>query len=328
MSWQTMVSCGNAHIELRASVQSHIRTAAEEIGFKYLRFHGILSDDMRIVTRGRDGALGYNWQLVDELCDFMLDAGVRPCVELGFMPREFASGQKTVFTWGCNVTLPRSMEEWAAFIEAIAGHWVERYGAGEVRQWYFEVWNEPNLPNFFAGTQSDYFRFYDATARAVKRVDKALRVGGPSTARGSWIQEFLAFCRDNKSPVDFVSTHVYADDDQFFTLDEGFQSKYLGSNYVADVVKHVYDQVKASAFPGIAILWTEWNSSWHPTRPWHESHNQAAFILKTVRQVSPYCQSLRTDECEWIAQTVVPRLPLSGHTRQQGARDRHRRARQ
>ncbi|MBD3392191.1 MAG: hypothetical protein GF418_08970 [Chitinivibrionales bacterium] len=288
MSWQTGVSCGNAPIQLRARMQSHIRTAVDEIGFRYLRFHGLLSDDMRIVKRNREGVIRYNWQLVDELFDFMLDAGVRPFVELGFMPGALASGDQTLFTWKCNVTLPRRVDEWTAFIEALLSHWVGRYGIDEVREWYFEVWNEPNLPNFFAGTQKDYFEFYDATARAVKRVDGKLRPGGPSSARGCWIEEFLDFCRKNNAPVDFVSTHVYADDDQFFTVDAGFQSNYLGPNYVADVVKHVYDTVQGSAYKGVPLFWTEWNSSWHPRSPWHDSVNQAAFILRTVHKVAPY----------------------------------------
>jgi xylan 1,4-beta-xylosidase len=282
------ISCGNSHLQLRASAQQHIRTAAAEIGFKYLRFHGILSDDMRLVGRDKNGSLRYNWQMLDELFDFMLAAKVRPFVELSFMPKALASGEQTVFSWKCNVTMPRSLDEWSQCVRTVLGHWVERYGIGEVRQWYFEVWNEPNLRDFFAGTQEDYFKLYQASASAVKQVDGAFRVGGPSSARGSWVEEFLAFCAATRTPVDFVSTHIYADDDAFFTTQPGFQSKYLGPDYIANVVKHVHEMVRGSAFPHIQIFWTEWNSSWHPDSPWRETANHGAFILRTIRKVTPY----------------------------------------
>ncbi|MEP7189610.1 MAG: hypothetical protein ABI901_10515 [Roseiflexaceae bacterium] len=81
-----------------------------------------------------------------------------------------------------------------------------------MREWFFEVWNEPNLPEFWTGTQADYFKLYRYTAEAIKGVDASLQVGGPATAKNAWVEEFLDFCDTENLPADFVSTHHYPTD--------------------------------------------------------------------------------------------------------------------
>ena len=177
------VGAGRANEGLRADWQEQLATAHRECGFRYLRFHGLLHDDMGVYRETRDGAPLYNWQYVDKLYDAMLAAGVKPFVELGFMPEGLASGSKTIFWYRGNVTPPKDMTKWANFIRAFVEHVKARYGDAEVKTWYFEVWNEPNLSNgFWTGTQQDYFNLYAATARAIKSVSPDYKVGGPGTA--------------------------------------------------------------------------------------------------------------------------------------------------
>lgn len=145
-------------------------------------------------------------------CDFLLSQGIRPFVELSFMPRAFASGDDTVFEYKGNITPPRRMEDWQQLIKTLVAHWLHRYGAHELRQWYFEVWNEPNLKAFWTGTHAEYFELYKATAATIKSLDPELKVGGPATAKNAWIPEFLTFCEHDQVPVDFISTHHYPTD--------------------------------------------------------------------------------------------------------------------
>ena len=202
------VGAGRANEGLRADWQRQLAYARKECGFEYIRMHGLFSDDMG-VYREEQGKSQYNWQYIDELYDFLHSIGMKPFVELGFMPSALASGNKTIFWWKGNVTPPKDMNKWADFIQAFVTHCKERYGDAEVKTWYFEVWNEPNLSGFFAGTQQQYFDLYAATARAIKSVNPDYRVGGPGTAGCGWITEFIQFCDKNKVPVDFVSTHTY-----------------------------------------------------------------------------------------------------------------------
>jgi xylan 1,4-beta-xylosidase len=163
------VGAGRANEGLRADWQRQLTVAHRECGFEYIRMHGLFCDDMG-VYREEHGKPQYNWQYIDELYDFLARIGMKPFVELGFMPNAMASGSKTIFWWRGNVTPPRDLNKWANFIRAFIEHVQERYGHDAVKTWYFEVWNEPNLDGFWAGTQQEYFDLYGATARAIKGV--------------------------------------------------------------------------------------------------------------------------------------------------------------
>jgi xylan 1,4-beta-xylosidase len=176
-----------------------------------VRFHGILSDPMGTLTCQKDRLL-YSFFNADSIIDYLLSIGMRPFVELSFMPTTLASGAQTVFRYQGNVTPPRDYRAWAALIQKLVHHWVDRYGVAEVREWYFEVWNEPNLHAFWTGTQADYFELYRHTAEAIKGIDPGLRVGGPASAKNAWITEFLDFCDGHGIAADFVSTHHYPTD--------------------------------------------------------------------------------------------------------------------
>ncbi len=210
-AWEHTVGSCHAPLALRADWQAQMLACHRDLGFGHVRFHGLLSDDMGTLICHQERPL-YSFFNADQVMDFLLSIGMRPFVELSFMPEMLASGHNTVFHYRGNVTPPASMDDWGTLIAALVGHWVDRYGAAEVGQWFFEVWNEPNLAGFWTGTRDDYFALYRATALAIKRVDPTLRVGGPVTAAGAWIDAFLEFCRTQDVAVDFVSTHFYPTD--------------------------------------------------------------------------------------------------------------------
>ena len=192
------VGAGRANEGLRADWQQQLAYVKKECGFKYIRMHGLLTDDMGVYREDRNGKPEYNYQYVDVLFDFILSIGMKPFVELGFMPEALASGRETIFWWRGNVTPPKDYKKWEELIRNLTLHFTERYGADEVKTWYFEVWNEPNLtPGFWTGTQEEYFKLYQYSVNAIKSVNKEFKVGGPATAGAAWEIEMIEFCKKN-----------------------------------------------------------------------------------------------------------------------------------
>ena len=256
-----------------------MRRCHDELGFQYVRFHALLSDELGTVTC-QEGKLLYSFLNADRIIDFLLSIGMRPFVELSFMPETLASGHTTVFSYRGNVTPPRDYDQWATLIQKLIRHWVDRYGAAEVREWFFEVWNEPNLRAFWTATQDEYFQLYRRTAEAVKTVDPSLKVGGPATADNAWIQEFLDFCTTNSVPVDFVSTHHYPTD--AFGLpgaDTVTQLQHAPRDVMRAEVAKSRDEAR-----GLPLYYTEWNISSNPRDPMHDEPFAAAFITRIVME--------------------------------------------
>ncbi len=300
------VGAGRANEGLRADWQRQLRRVHEACGFRYIRFHGLFTDDMGVYREDKDGRPVYNWQYVDELFDFITGLGMKPFVELGFMPNALASGPQTIFWWKGNVTPPKDYAKWEALVAAFTRHVTERYGAEEVRSWYFEVWNEPNLDGFWMGNpdkkspeawataaRAEYFKLYAASARAVKSVNPAYRVGGPATAGEGWIDETLAHCAAQGLPLDFVSTHTYATMSGY--LDETGNAGTVFSpdrDAITSGVRRVRSQVDRSAFATAELHYTEWSSSYTPADPIHDSYHSAAFILDKIRHIGAAATSM------------------------------------
>ena len=291
--FKTCVGAGRANEGLRADWQRQLTYVHEQCGFTYIRMHGLLGDDMGVYREDKNGRPEYNWQYIDELYDFLLRIHMKPFVELGFCPGALASGSKTIFWWKGNVTKPKDPRKWGDLIRALVTHFKERYGEAEVRTWYFEVWNEPNLDGFFAGTQQDYFELYAATARAIKGVSRAYRVGGPATAGCAWVPEFIAYCATNHVPVDFVSSHDYAVD--VGHLDETGNAGTVFSHNPRSIFGNVLrmrEQIAASPRPDLELHLTEWSASYTPADPIHDSYHSAAFILDRLKKAGGAANSM------------------------------------
>jgi xylan 1,4-beta-xylosidase len=256
------------------------RTRAD-LGVGYVRFHGILSDDMGTLLIERDASL-YSFANADQIFDFLLGIGMRPFVELSFMPSALASGQTTVFSYKANVTPPSDLRKWSTLIRKLVAHWVDRYGVEEVRQWFFEVWNEPNLSAFWTGTQADYFDLYGSTAHAIKGVDGELRVGGPATANDAWIGEFLEHCEKHHQPVDFVSTHHYPTDALGKPGDDTEQQLAAAHR---DILRERTEEACRAAGDK-PVYYTEWSSSSNPFFHRHDEPYAAAFVVKNMLDVA------------------------------------------
>lgn len=293
MAWQDCVGADHPGILLRPANLAQLKLAHDELGFKYIRFHGIFHDDME-AYREVGGKPVYNFEKIDAVYDAILKTGMKPFVELGFMPTDLASDKRTIFYWKANGSPPKDWGKWSDFITAFAKHLETRFGKAEVQSWRFEVWNEPNLDGFWTGgSQSNYFKLYETTVRAIKSVDTSLKVGGPSTAGAAWVPDFLQFAHDKNLPVDFITTHTYGVDGGF--LDEkGEGDNKLSPNpdSVSGDVAKVRKEIDASPLPGLPLYFTEWSTSYNPRDPIHDDYLSAAFILDKLKKTQGRAQSM------------------------------------
>ncbi|HEV2326528.1 MAG TPA: glycosyl hydrolase family 39 [Terracidiphilus sp.] len=260
--WEQMFGSGRANLTLRADYRDDLRRVKEITGFRYVRFHAIFHDENGVYGEGKQGNPVYDWSYVDQIYDGLLASGVRPFVEISFMPKALAARlDYHAFWYKQIVSPPADYARWDALITAFMQHLVDRYGIDEVSQWYFEVWNEPNI-DFWTGrpAQQTYFELYDHTARALKSVSERIRVGGPATAQAAWVGEMIAHATQNHIPLDFVSTHVYGNDtaDNVFHDDRAIAPHAM----VWAAVKNVHDQVLHSARPDLPIIWSEFNATY------------------------------------------------------------------
>ncbi|MCF8357911.1 MAG: hypothetical protein K9H26_04080 [Prolixibacteraceae bacterium] len=288
------VGAGRANEGLRADWQQQLAYVKKACGFRYIRFHGLFTDDMGVYKEDRDGNPQYNFMYIDALFDYLLSIDIKPFVELGFMPNDLASGPETIFWWKGNVTPPKDHDKWGALVRNTVQHWTDRYGEDEVKTWYFEVWNEPNLkPGFWTGTMEDYFKLYKYSALAVKSVNQDYRIGGPGTAGAAWEEEMIDFCVKNNVPLDFVSAHSYG-------VNQGYLDEYGNSGTVlapqefavsGDVLQS-RKEIAASPKPDLELHFTEWSASYTPFDPIHDSYHEAAYVLQKIKQVGDAAQSM------------------------------------
>jgi xylan 1,4-beta-xylosidase len=277
--WEEIVGSGHAILALRADWQAQMRRCHVELGFRRVRFHAILCDYMGTLMDEQNKLL-YSFFNADQIWDFLLSISMKPFVELSFMPTALSSGATTVFHYQANVTPPKDYKKWATLIQKITAHWVERYGVEEVRTWFFEVWNEPNLQAFWPSTQAEYFKLYRTTVQAIKKVDDQLQVGGPATATDSWITEFLDFCDKNHLPADFVSTHHYPTD----ALGSVGEDTVTQLQHSQRSILREWAQDTQRRARGRPVYYTEWSGSSNPRDPLHDEPYTAPVVVKTMME--------------------------------------------
>ena len=305
--WEKMFGSGRAILSLRESYRRDLREMKRVTGFGYVRPHGIFLDEVGVYDEDPKGKALYNFSYVDEIYDGLLEAGVRPFVELGFMPKKLAANQtKYPFWYEPVVAPPKSGARWDELITQFARHLVERYGIDEVSKWYFEVWNEPNI-EFWAGEprQATYFELYDRTARALKLVSPRLRVGGPATAQAAWVDRFIKHTVEAKVPVDFISTHVYANDTAHDVF--GTEENIPRDQMVCRAVKKVHDEIAASARPALPLIWSEFNASWKNEPEITDTVFMGPWIADTVRR----CDGLVDSMAFWTFSDVFEEQGVS-----------------
>ena len=289
------VGTGRMGLALQKEYLDQLELVQKYIGFKHIRGHGLFSDDMAIYQE-RDffgqHTLDYNFTYLDLVMDSYRRLGIRPYLELGFMPNKLASGTQTIFYWKGNVTPPKDYKAWQELLKVTLNHLIDRYGRDEVVTWPVEVWNEPNLPGFWQGaSKEEYFKLFKYSFEAVKEVDPRFRVGGPAVCGGSdreWIKAFLEFCKAEGLRPDYISRHHYCTDQPkpqghygYAGLldpeneDDGFPDLH-SSREITDSFEE---------FKGLEIHVTEFNTSYIPNCPLHDTNFNAAYIAHQLSRL-------------------------------------------
>ncbi len=275
--WEHCVGSGHATLALRADWQAQLKQCHDELGFRHVRFHGLLDDDMNTVIDQSDKLI-YSFHNADQIFDFLRSIQMRPIIELSFMPSALSSGGQTTFHYRANVTPPADYGEWATLVSKAASHWIDRYGAKEVSMWPMEVWNEPNMQSFWTGSKEDYFRLYETTHKALKHVHPALKVGGPVTAQNAWIDDFVAFCSKAGVPPDFISTHTYPTDARGSPSDDTRQTL---SKSKLGILRERAQKVRKQAGKR-PLYYTEWSTSSNPRDELHDEPYAAAYLMQAM----------------------------------------------
>jgi xylan 1,4-beta-xylosidase len=286
-AWRRCVGTGRLELALRSDYRESLALVQEQIGFEHVRGHGLFADGLGIhqpIEIDGRRRVHHTFTYVDQVVDTWLGLRIRPFIELGFMPSKLASGDQTVFWWHGNVTPPSSYAEWGDLVTATLRHLVDRYGIDEVRRWPVEVWNEPNLTQFWQGAdQSEYHHLYEVTAHAVKEVDADLQVGGPALSPGSdqWWAPFAEFVTARDVPLDFVSRHAYSCGPA--------QPRPFGVYQTLAPPQTLLDQFGAprrslagTGLEHLPVHITEFNTSYRPDNPIHDTAYNAAYLAPVV----------------------------------------------
>lgn len=303
------VGTGRMGLALHKEYFEQLKIVQDSIGFSYIRGHGLFCDDMAIyqelgvneyktANQVDDGSsdgekkVEYNFTYLDRVVDSYLELNIRPFLELGFMPEKMASGTQTVFYWKGNVTPPKEYQNWCNMVQETLRHLMSRYGREEVLSWPVEVWNEPNLPGFWENADiEEYYKLYEWTAKAVKEVDPEFQVGGPAICGGwdeQWMVGFLKHCSENHLPLDFISRHHYTTELPENKGHYGYPEM-MDFEYTIQTLRDCRKIIDSyELYKDLPFYITEFNTSYIPNCPMHDTNLNAAYIAATIAEIGDY----------------------------------------
>lgn len=331
-NFNKVIGSGHLGLALYERTLKHLEMAHQNLGVEYLRCHGLLSGSPDLCSWANQSSAGLNPELgfdtdqlagegdimanyafIDLIFDRLLDIGIRPFVEIGFMPRILASKHHTLMRWDAYTTPPRDYKLWSELIENLMRHWLKRYGKKELQSWYYEVWNEPNLDGFWCSTMEEYYKLYEYTVKAVKSVDKDFRVGGPSTAGryDAHIDEFLKFCKDTATPVDFVTSHSYPVKSNERKGEFSYPTLYE-PEFLANRFRQMKEEIDASSIPGLPLHVTEYNISTSTHAMIHDIPFSAAYLARTLSEAQEAASISYWAVSDIFVEETVPRAEFHG----------------
>lgn len=303
-TWRNLITIGKAKEGLHADVQAHIRYVQAKVGFQYVRFHGIFDDGM-MVYHEDNGEPVFNFRFIDQLFDFLLSVGLKPFVEIGFMPYELAKDpHKSVFYKKSYISPPMSIDRWCELVEAFLLHCLNRYGAEEVETWHFEFWNEPELSVFWSGTVDEYLELYHRTYQVMKGCSNQLKIGAPGRILGfksvPFFAQFIRYCREHACMPDFIPIHFYPHEDGLEAIDhqelldgrfrmgpyrklfEEFGSIHPNPDFLKERLVKEQELLEEHGLGELPLFLTEWNSTAYHRELTNDTLYKAAYIVKNI----------------------------------------------
>lgn len=290
-NWKNLMTIGKAKEGLLDAIQKQIKEIQKDIGYKYIRFHGIFDDEMMIYQEDKDGNVQFNFNYVNSLFDFLLSVNLKPFIELSFMPKDLARDKNhTLFYRESITSVPKSYKYWAFMVNELVVNCIERYGVEEVKSWYFEVWNEPDIGGFWSGSEEDYYNLYEISYKVIKDISKDIKVGGPAIAsitikRTKWLERYIKYSIDNKCIPDFISFHTYPN--EVFNINDNFTHKKglitdSNINYLSNIIDIVKNKLNEFNLDNIEIYLTEWNSTISCRDLTNDTLYKGSYIFKNI----------------------------------------------
>lgn len=301
LSQKHCFSIGQAASILRNDIQLQIREAHRELKIDTLRLRDIFSDDLFVYYEDEEKRPVINWKYIDIIFDFLLDLGIRPFPEIGFMPRALAS-KKQYASWlyRPNVSLPKSFKKWSMLLTSFMEHLISRYGREEVLTWNFDFWATPNLnfkDSYWNESKDDFFLFYRISYFSIKNVDPDIRLGSPDFSLPSglaWYDDFFDYCEQFDLRPAYAAVHLYncMDDisptmERFARFSNSWDSLSLINTSKDTAVKNVsslYELLKKKHLEDLKIVVSNWNLSYLPRDLVRDTSFMAPFIIYTSIQ--------------------------------------------
>lgn len=288
------VGTGRVDLALHKEYQDQMAAVQKECHFRHVRGHGLFSDQMGIYQVWdppfAEKQQWYCFTYLDRVVDAWLENGLEPFLEIGFMPEKLSSSEQTLFYWKAHTVPPKDPAGWCRLVQETLKHLAARYGREKVESWPAEIWNEPNLRGFWENAdKAKYLELYRITVQAIREVLPGMRVGGPAICGGEgsqqWIRDFLTFCRDEKLPVDFVTRHAYLGQ----TPEHKGRYLYHGMNDPEFLMAEMQESRDIiDSFPeykGMPMYITEFNTSYHPFCPIHDTNRNAALCAALLARL-------------------------------------------
>jgi beta-xylosidase/AraC-like DNA-binding protein len=326
--WQKLINAGTAHSILDSNLRKQIKELQQEINFEYLRFEGIFNDDLEVCKGDSLENIHYNWKLVDNIFDFILENNLKPFISLSFMPKLLASKDKTIFYYQANFSPPKNINAWLDLIDAFIIHLINRYGIEEVEKWYFQVWTEfPHQGFHWAGSKEEYFEFYEQTAKKIKDISSTLKVGPASENfyEGNYMSKnFLNFANQKEIPLDFYNLNLYHNSvpiiDKKIDLSEFYKEstledikfKFEGKDYSIKTAVEMKNLL-TNFYPEAELIASRWNISWNAKEYVHDTAFMAPFILDNSIKLQDALDGLGyLNISDLISEWPINELPFFG----------------
>lgn len=294
-TWKKILNVSNAYDVLNMSIQRSLAMAQEEIGFEYLHFHGILDDTMRVYYEKSDGTPVFNFHYIDQIIDFMLSVGLKPYLELGWMPKRLASIPDEKSLNGICHSKPKNINIWLNMVRAFVVHLIDKYAAEQVRTWMFQIWDAAFLPPWWRNSQEDFFDFYRQTYALLKKIIPEAPVGSPSVNPygircTDWMENFMAYCKEQDCEPDFISLAMYPHEsynmDAGQELAESVYEIYMKvsprENYMGQELEKIKQKLQWRRAGRPPVYITQWNMNNAPAFMLRDTLFGAAYLVKNL----------------------------------------------
>ncbi|GFP74477.1 GH39 family glycosyl hydrolase [Clostridium fungisolvens] len=295
-SWKKVLAFGRAAEGMREELRNQLRLVQKDIGFEYVRFHGILSDEMRLYSEDGQGNAEYNFTYVDELIDFLLEIKLKPFIELGYMPDQLAAEKKYIFAWKANISFPKSINKWNKLIKTFVKHLIERYGRNEVQTWYFQICDQWS---YFNNEDRRYFEFFRETYSSVKQVETKLRVGG--TFDLQLLESYSCYLKDERIALDFIAVRTYSllpigksdslelinkfgkvSDDELILQNSIDYCLYANESFIIEYIDSFVNKIDKHKIDIKEFFISEWNTTPSQKDLIHDTCFKASFFVKNI----------------------------------------------